>query len=197
MKTVIDHRARKRRIIEKSVRLFAKVGYREVTFQMLAAHCDVARTVLYRYFRDKRQIFGYAIAEVLSRIERRHSEIVHSGASAEVRLRQICTVVTATLFDNREFLGVIIDFVMSMRRDGYDMSRRIMRFTVGLKRIIHTLLLWGMHRGEFRQDIDVDAVTGVIYGVFESATLRLTVSDDAVQAEVLDEINHILKGLKK
>jgi len=193
----IDHRARKHHIIEKSVPLFAKVGYQEVTFQMLAAHCDVARTVLYRYFRDKRQIFDYAIAEVISRIVRRHNEIVHSDTSAAARLSQICSVVTATLFDNREFLLVIIEFVMSRKREGYDMSRRIKKFTMGLKRIIHTLLLWGMHRGEFRAGLDADAVTGLIYAVFESATLRLTVSDDAVQAEVLDELGHILKGLKK
>jgi len=121
MRSAVDHRARKHRIIEKSIRLFARTGYKEVTFQMISAHCGVARTQLYRYFRDKRQIFDAAINEVLQRIVRRHAEIMHGHATAVSRLRQICAVVTALLFDNREFLAVIIDFVMSMKRDGYDM----------------------------------------------------------------------------
>ena len=68
MPATIDHRARKRRIASKCVKLFSDVGYKEVTFQMIAVHCDIARTVLYRYFTDKRQVFDEAIREVIGRI---------------------------------------------------------------------------------------------------------------------------------
>ena len=114
---------------------------------------------------------------------------------ASVRLRQICNVVTATLFDNRDFLCVIIDFVMSMKREGHDMTRRIMRFTIGLKRIMHTLITWGVHKGEFGAYVNPDIVTDILYSQFESAVLRLAVSGDAVQADVVDRIDEILKGL--
>ncbi len=197
MRAVVDHRARKQEIIAKSIRLFARLGYRDVSFRELSEECGVARTVLYRYFRDKRQIFNNAISLVLVRIVQKHTEIVHSKLPASVRLRQICTVVTATLFDNRDFLCVIIDFVMSMSRDGHDMTRRIMRFTIGLKRIMHTLLTWGVRHGEFNPDVRPDIMTDILYAQFESAVLRLAVSGDAVQADVLDRIDEILKGIEK
>jgi len=197
MRVVIDHRARKQEIIAKSIRLFARLGYRDVSFRELSEECGVARTVLYRYFRDKRQIFNNAISLVLVRIVQKHTEIVHSKLSAAVRLRQICTVVTATLFDNRDFLCVIIDFVMSMKREGHDMSRRIMRHTIGLKRIMHTLLTWGKRHGEFNEDVHPDIITDILYAQFESAVLRLAVSGDAVQADVLDRIDEILKEIEK
>lgn len=193
----VDHRARRRAIIAKAIRLFAQQGYHEVTFQTLAAHCGVARTVLYRYFRDKRQIFDSAISEVVGRIAAKHSEIVRCDPTAYMRLSRICAAVTATLFDNREFLAVIIDFVMTQKRAGYDMSRRIMRFTLGLKRTLHTLVLWGIHRGEFAAEVNADVVTETIYAIFESAVLRLTVSDDAVQTEVLDRIDFVLRGMRR
>ncbi|MCQ2395278.1 MAG: TetR/AcrR family transcriptional regulator [Kiritimatiellae bacterium] len=196
-KTPIDHRARKQEVIAQAIRLFARLGYRDVSFRELSEECGVARTVLYRYFRDKRQIFASAISLMLARIVQKHAEIVHSKLSAAVRLRQICTVVTATLFDNRDFLCVIIDFVMSQRREGRDMSRRIMRFTIGLKRIMHTLLTWGIHHGEFVSDVKPDVVTDILYAQFESAVLRLAVSGDAVQTDVLDRIDEILKRLEK
>lgn len=193
----VDHRARKRAIIAKAIRLFAQKGYQDVTFQTLAADCGIARTVLYRYFRDKRQIFGNAISEVIGRIAARHSEIVRTEPTAYLRLSRICAAVTANLFDNREFLTVIIDFIMSQRRAGVDMSRRILRFTMGLKRTLHTLVVWGVHRGEFRPDTDADVVTETLYAIFESTVLRITVSSDAVQTEVLDRITYVLRGLRK
>lgn len=196
-KTPIDHRARKQEVIAQAIRLFARLGYRDVSFRELSEECGVARTVLYRYFRDKRQIFASAISLMLARIVQKHAEIVHSKLPAAMRLRQICTVVTATLFDNREFLCVIIDFVMSQRREGHDMSRRIMRFTIGLKRIMHTLLTWGVRHGEFVPDVKPDVVTDILYAQFESAVLRLAVSGDAVQTDVLDRIDEILKRLEK
>ncbi|MGN0846027.1 MAG: TetR/AcrR family transcriptional regulator [Kiritimatiellia bacterium] len=194
---MIDHRARRQEIIAKSIRLFAQLGYKDVSFREISEACGVARTVLYRYFRDKRQIFSAAISLTLGRIVQKHAEIVHSKLPASVRLRQICTVVTATLFDSRDFLAVIIDFVMEMKRANRDMSGRIRHFTIGLKRIMHTLIVLGVHRGEFRPDINADVVTDILYTQFESAVLRLGVSGDAVQADVLDRIDEILKGLEQ
>ena len=193
----VDHGARKRAIVAKAIRLFAQDGYRDVTFQELAARCGVARTVLYRYFRDKRQIFASAVSELVGRVAAKHSEIVRSESTAAMRLSRICAAVTATLFDNREFLAVIIDFVLTQKHAGYDMTRRIMRFTLGLKRTIHTLIVWGVHRGEFPAGTDADVVTETIYAIFESAVLRLTITDDAVQTEVLDRIDFILERLKR
>ena len=195
MAAYVDHRARRQEIILAAIKLFAQEGYQAVTFGMLSAHTGVARTVLYRYFRDKRQIFNSAIVELLSRIVKKHTEIVHSEASAAGRLAKICTAVVVMLFDNRQFLCVIIDFVMSMKREGHDMTRRIMRFTIGLKRIMHTLITWGVHKGEFGAYVNPDIVTDILYSQFESAVLRLAVSGDAVQADVVDRIDEILKGL--
>ena len=127
----------------------------------------------------------------------KHTEIVHSKLPAAVRLRQICTVVTATLFDNREFLYVIIDYVMARKHEGHDMSRRIMRFTIGLKRVMHTLLAWGVHHGEFNSGVKPDILTDLLYAQFESAVLRLAISGDAVQTDVLDRIDEILKGIER
>ena len=40
-------------------------------------------------------------------------------------------------------------------------------------------------------------MTDILYAQFESAVLRLGVSGDAVQADVLDRIDEILKGIER
>ena len=70
MKPTVDHRARKQEIIANAIRLFAKLGYRDVSFREISEACGVARTVIYRYFRNKRQIFDGAVILVLGRTRR-------------------------------------------------------------------------------------------------------------------------------
>ena len=197
MKATVDHRARKQVIIANAIQLFARQGYNDVTFQDLADSSGIARTILYRYFKNKRQVFDAAIFLALDRVVQKHAEIMRAKLPASVRLRQICTAVTATLFDNREFLSVIIDFVMAMKRSKHDMTRRIMTFTIGLKRILHTLLVGGIHYGEFRADVNPDVYTDLLYAQFESAVLRLTVSGDATMTDVVNRIDEILRGLER
>ena len=197
MKAIVDHRARKQVIIANAIQLFARQGYNDVTFQDLADSSGIARTILYRYFKNKRQIFDAAIFLALDRVVQKHAEIMRAKLPASVRLRQVCTTVTATLFDNREFLSVIIDFVMAMKRGKHDMTRRIMTFTIGLKRILHTLLVGGIHYGEFRADVNPDVYTDLLYAQFESAVLRLTVSGDATMTDVVNRIDEILRSLER
>ena len=197
MKPTVDHRARKRDIIANAISLFARQGYNDVTFQDLADSCGVARTILYRYFKNKRQVFDAAILMVLQRVVQRHAEIMRTKLPATIRLRQICTAVTATIFDNREFLAVIIDFVMAMKRGNHDMTRRIRAFTIGLKRVLHTLLVGGIHHGEFREDANPDIYMDIFYAQFESAVLRLTVSGDASMTDVVNRIDEIIRDLER
>ena len=72
-----------------------------------------------------------------------------------------------------------------------------MRFTIGLKRVMHTLLAWGVHHGEFNSGVKPDILTDLLYAQFESAVLRLAISGDAVQTDVLDRIDEILKGIER
>ena len=197
MKPTVDHRARKRDIIANSIKLFARKGYNDVTFQDLADTSGVARTILYRYFKNKRQIFDAAILMAPQRVVQKHTEIMRAKLPASVRLRQICTAVTATLFDNREFLAVIIDFVMAMKRGNHDMTRRIMTFTIGLKRVLHTLIVGGIHHGEFRANANPDTYTDILYAQFESAVLRLTVSGDAAMTDVVNRIDEVIRDLER
>ena len=197
MKATVDHHARKRDIIVNAIQLFARQGYNDVTFQDLADSSGIARTILYRYFKNKRQIFDAAIFQALDRVVQKHTEIMRAKLPSSVRLRQICTAVTGTLFDNREFLAVIIDYVMAMKRANHDMTRRIMTFTIGLKRVLHTLLVGGIHHGEFRADANPDIYTDLFYAQFESAVLRLTVTGDASVTDLNNRIDELLCGLER
>lgn len=196
MKRSVDHNARKRQIIQQSIRLFAELGYKNVSFREISERCGIARTVLYRYFRDKRQIFDLGIAYMMDDFMQRNAAIFRSRLPSAVRLRQLCTMLMTTLFDNRELLGVILDFLLGLKHRGFDPAPRVRMFTRNFRRLLHMLIVRGVHRGEFRKDVDVDLYTDLIYAQYESVFIRLTVSGDAVRADLVARMDELLKGLE-
>lgn len=195
-KKSIDHKERKREIQAASLRLFAKHGYAEVNFGMIAGECGIARTLLYSYFKNKRAIFNGAIGEATSKIEARYREIMRSRLSADAKLRQVCVCVFALLFDNRDFLCVIVDFLCSLRRAGRLLVKNVARHTVGLRRIMHTLVVEAVHRGEYDRSVEPERVTALLYSQFEAVALKIAVTGNAEISEAVDQLNSILLALR-
>ena len=125
----VDHEQRKREIAEKAIRLFSQVGYDNVSLIMIAAATGISRTVIYRYFCSKREVMDAAIVSVTDGIERRCTEIMASRARNTEKLEGICHTVVEVMFQNKEFLVAVFDFVVGMARSGVDMDARIRHFT--------------------------------------------------------------------
>jgi hypothetical protein len=121
---------------------------------------------------------------------------MRSHQSADAKLRQLCIAVFALLFDNRDFLCVIVDFLCEFRRKGTIPVDNIMRHTMGLKRIVHSLVVAAKHRGEYDEALDVNRATSLIYSQFEVAVLRLAVSGDAQLSDSIDKMNSILLAFR-
>ncbi len=188
----VNHKERKREIRAISLRLFARHGFGDVNFGMIAEACGISRTLLYTYFKDKRQIFNEAIDEATGVIGVRYREIVRSRLSPDAKLRQICISVFALLFDNRDFLCVIVDFLCAVRRGGKIPVDNILRHTMGLKRILHSFVVEAIHRGEYDASINANRATALLYSQFETAVLRIAVSGQAEISESVDALNAIL-----
>jgi len=188
----INHAQRKHRIVAASVRLFAEKGFAQVNFGMLAEACGVSRTLLYTYFKDKREIFNEAIDEVTSRVAEKHSEVVKSRQSADAKIRQICITVFAMLFDNRDFICVVADVLTDYRRKGIKVVEKVVRHTVGLKHIIYSLLEEAVALGEYDRSVNPANATNLIYSQFEAAALRIAVTGNAELSESIDQMDSIL-----
>ena len=192
----VNHKERKREIRAISLGLFARYGYDDVNFGMIAESVGISRTLLYTYFKDKRQIFNEAIDEATAVIGERYREIARSRLPADAKLRQICISVFALLFDNRDFLCVIVDFLSTIRKGGRIPGDNVMRHTVGLRRILHSFIVEAVHRGEYDRLLNVNRATSLLYSQFEAAVIRLTLSGKAELSESIDAVNSILFGFR-
>ena len=70
MAIIVEHDKRRHEILEKSIELFSREGYEDVTFQKIADACGITRTTLYIYFKNKREIFLWSIKQFTSELEK-------------------------------------------------------------------------------------------------------------------------------
>lgn len=196
MGIVIDHEARRRDIIAKSIQLFAEQGYDGVTYQKIADSCGIARTTLYKYFHSKRQIFNTAIWEVANVLGSRLAEILNPRDSVIVRLDRLLHAVLTLLFEQRVILTVILDYVLAAQRSGQNLQRIIATHTVGLRRILHRLVVEGVRSGDL-QNVNTRITTELLYAELEAAILRLTVSQNADFDELSALFRQTLETLRR
>ena len=69
MAIVVEHEKRKHEILQKALDVFITEGYEDATYQKIADKCGITRTTLYIYFKNKQEIFGFSIKQLLTEIE--------------------------------------------------------------------------------------------------------------------------------
>ncbi len=196
MGIVIDHDARKSAIIQRSIQLFAEQGYNGVTFQKIADSCGIARTTLYTYFKNKREIFNYAIWEVSNILIEKYDSILQKDEPAEVKLKTIMGAVLELLFAQRLMLTVILDYILAAQRAGHNLTKNIASHTIALRRIIQSLVVAGMRSGELKK-MNAALATDLIYAGMETAIMRLTISGNADLKQLTRMMHTTIENLKK
>lgn len=193
----IDHAERRHHIVAESVKLFATYGYAQVNFGMIAKTSGVARTLLYRYFRNKRAIFNEAINELTNKVRAKYPDAAAARVSADQKLRQICITVFTLMFENRNFVCVIADVLSGYRRKGGSIPvDRIIAHTSGLLRTFQALIAEGIAKGEYRADIDPQQTANLLYSQYEAAALRMAITGNAELSVCIEDMETLIHSLR-
>ena len=191
----VDPDARKRVIAEKAMKLFSQVGYDNVTLMMIAYEAKIARTVLYRHFRSKREVLDAAIRGNTRYIMAEVDRIRSGRGSVAERLARIGERVIGVLFEKRDFLVAIFDFVLSMSREGEDMGARVLAFTPGIRSAFRELLERGIAEGEFAASAEIGDVADGLFSQFESTALRIVLGIESAPDAACRRFRESVKAL--
>ena len=191
----IDHDKRRRVIILKALALFAKDGYQSTSLTGIAAAGKCPRTMIYRYFKDKREIFKYAVTLLTQELAAKYADIEETPGTCPAKLQRVMDYVVESVFSHRVELSVILDYVLASHRSGRSPRRAIARQSFGLRSLLHRLIMAGIRRGEFRA-VPVGIAVNLLYTQVESAILRITVTDSADRRVATDSIHAILSWMR-
>ncbi len=175
MSITIEHDKRRREILEKALDVFVDEGYEDTTFQKIAERCGITRTILYLYFKNKREIFTFSIKLFMEKLE---AEIRIIGADPargqSEKLSAILAKVVETCAAQHRLLSVILDYLGHLRAAGVDPDERVRRRTIRMRHILAGIFIDGQKKGDFIP-FSVKAAGELFYGLIEAAIFRIAV----------------------
>lgn len=158
MPKVIDHDKRKQDILRRSFMIFAQKGYQETNLSYIADRCGISRPTLYLYFKDKEEIFFYAMREITVGMFNEYKELVAVETMPQLKkLQYICTDIFKRCYKRRNFFYSLSEFLAIAKRQERDVSRDIDRRTIGLIFLFSRIIAQGSASGEFSQMSAKDA----------------------------------------
>lgn len=195
MAIVVEHDKRKHEILEKSLELFTREGYDDVTFQKIADACGITRTTLYIYFKNKREIFTWSIKQMTGELETRLMEILgDKNLSAQECLRQLMYWVIDTCEQNRPLFNVLLIYLINLQKTGVSAEDRVNRRVIRIKHLLSMIIIEGQKRGEFKK-LPVKTVNNLLYSLVESAIFEIAILNKKDVSEVKSSIDLVIQRL--
>ena len=196
MSITIEHDKRKREILEKALDVFIDEGYEDTTFQKIAERCGITRTILYLYFKNKREIFTFSIKLFMEKLE---VEIRAIGADPAInqadKLASIMSRIIEAGVSQRRLLSVILDYLGHIRAAGGDPNDRVRRRTIRMRHILAGILIEGQKKGDLAS-FSVKAAGDLLFALLEAAIFRVAVLGQADVSGLADAARLLASSLR-
>jgi len=198
MAIVVEHDKRRHEILENALEVFMEEGYEEVTLQKIADRCNITRTTLYTYFKNKREIFNFSTKQFLEALEDDITGIREkAGLSHSEKLIAVMTIIINRLEENNRLLTVFLYHLVYYSKGDTDPVYRLRRRTVRLRHILATMLIEGIKAGEFSPSIKVKEANEMFYSFVEAAAFRMFVHRRPSVEEIKDSIKLVVQLFSK
>jgi AcrR family transcriptional regulator len=173
----IDHDERKEKILQTALKVFAREGYRDSNLSLIAQECGISRPTIYQYFKDKEEIYYYAVKLVTGRMFNKYADYAWSSRDDEIdRIIFICNDIMDMAVLHTGEITSLVDVMIQMKREGRDFSSIIMRRTAKLNILFKRLLRVGIANGTVIH-CQIDKVTAHIVILLESFCFQLAFLD--------------------
>lgn len=176
MPKMVDHEERKRKIADLALELFAQHGYYAASFGEIASASGLSRTNVYNYFRNKDEIFHYAVGELLDTITSNIERIIRQqDLSLAQKLQKIYQVFTNDIGEGK-YTSIILDLALRLKREDTTLAGALDGATKELRKKIETLFAGGT---ALLPPAQVTIATTLFFSLVESSIMRSLFTDGA------------------
>lgn len=192
----IDHEERKEKILQTALKVFAREGYRDSNLSLIATECGISRPTIYQYFKDKEQIYYYAVKLVTGRMFTKYAEYAWNTTDGIIqRILNICDDIITISTQHRGELTSLMDVMLQLKKEGMDFSDIILRRTAKLHILFKRLLRLGISTGEVLE-CDINRITQHLVILLESFCFQLAFLDAFDVAGSKELVTNYLELLK-
>lgn len=166
MPRIVDHDKRKREIARSALMLFSKQGYHESSFSDIASACRLSRSNIYNYFKNKDEIFHYAVVELLNSITQNIELIAHQDSlTLAQKLQRIYQLFTNDFGDGKN-ASIILDLSLRLKRKDTKLVVILDNSAVNLRKNIENLFVSENANLPY---VQIAVVTTLFFSLIESS----------------------------
>jgi len=182
----VEHDQRRKKILEKALAVFMDDGFEDATFQKIADRCGITRTILYLYFKNKREIFTYSIKQLLISVEEKINHIIaDKSLSSAAKITKVLLAIFKLMEQNQQLLCVVLDYLLHISKGDVDPESKVRRRTLKFRRILSSLLIEGIKLKEIKK-VDIKVASAYLYSFIESAIFQLVVLKRKTLTELIE-----------
>jgi len=188
MAVAVEHDKRRKKILEKALTVFMEDGFENATFQKIADRCGITRTILYLYFKNKREIFSYSLKQLLLSVED-NINIIRGDKSLNSanKITKVLLAIFKLLEQNQQLLSVVLDYLLHLSKSEGNPEERVRRRTVRMRHILSSIVIEGVKAGDLKK-IKAKGAHDYLYSFVESAIFQLAV----LKRKNLDELRETI-----
>ncbi|HZG60761.1 MAG TPA: TetR/AcrR family transcriptional regulator [Anoxybacillus sp.] len=173
-----------KQIIEAAVIVIAENGYHQAQVSKIAKQAGVADGTIYLYFKNKEDILISLFQEKMGNfIEKIQKEI--EGISSPTEKLYVLIEKHFQLLAADRHLAIVTQ--LELRQSNKELRLRINEVLKGYLKVVDGILIEGIEKGEFRQDLDIRLARQMIFGTI----------DETVTTWVMNEQKYDLVALAK
>jgi len=197
MPKIVNYDIRKQEIVTNAIPVFSRHGYHATNLSQIADLCGFGRTTIYKYFKNKDEIFLYAIEMLFTGMEQKAKEMNNAhGKSIIERIMMTIHGILEYSTSQKDAMVIILELWLRLKREANTFSESVKNRAYDLKDAFARLLQEGIDKGELHQ-LDVEAMSFTLFALVESFVIHLSLLDDEGLKSSLVAVEQLLKGLEK
>jgi AcrR family transcriptional regulator len=194
MPKIVDFDARRREIAAKAVSVFAKDGLADANLSKIAELCGFGRTTIYKYFKNKDEIFLYALEEIFSRVEGETRAIAADpGMGAAEKLLGLLEVLVSASVEDKERMVLVMELILDRDSEGLEGETR--KRTMALRRTFEKVLQEGIAKGEIKE-VKAAPMAFALFSLVEAYVLQSSLFSGFSYDEAMEATRILLDGLR-
>ena len=187
-------RPKYKQIIDAAVIVIAENGYHQAQVSKIAKQAGVADGTIYLYFKNKEDIlismFQDKLGSFISNIEEEMERVSSAKEKMLVLVRKHFEILSED-----KHLAIVTQ--LELRQSNKEIRYKINDVLKGYLKLVDSILIAGIEKGEFQKDLDVRLARHMVFGTLDEIVTTWVMNEQKYNLNKQAEPVHhlIIKGL--
>lgn len=195
MPKIIDYDEKRLEIASDAIEVFARNGYYKTNLKDIAKATGMGRTSLYKYFRNKDEIYYYIVKRAYAFFEEQIDRVLNLELSNLDRLERLIEYLVKNL-EGSAVSNRFLDFWMVIHRKDQELEDELFKLSDQMLISFELLIKKAKEAGEISESINEKALASILLAVVESLTILMD-EETSTADEYLDTMHTLLEGIKE